>query len=84
MLKNNLPLIRKNTVTDMDGLAVYLKEGLPFIRDLSLGNSADLYLCFRVGLFHSVSYFFIFYRLSSSSLCKVFDAISSKIDEVFG
>ena len=81
MLKNNLPLIRKNTVTDMDGLAVYLKEGLPFIRDLSLGNSADYIFVFERVYFIQ---FFLFYRLSSSSLCKVFDAISSNIDEVFG
>ena len=32
--------------------------GLPFARDLSLENSADSYLCFRLALLHSVSYFF--------------------------
>ena len=35
----------------MHGLAVYVKEGLPLARDLSLGNSADSYLFFRF-LFH--------------------------------
>ena len=30
----------------MHGLAVYVKEGLPFAQDLSLENSADSYLCF--------------------------------------
>ena len=30
----------------MHHLAVYVKEGLPFARDLSIGNSADSYLCF--------------------------------------
>ena len=34
-----LPLIRKDSGTHMDGLAVYVKEGLPFARDLSLENS---------------------------------------------
>ena len=34
----------------MHGLAVYVKEGLPFARDLSLENSADSYLCFRLAL----------------------------------
>ena len=39
-----LPLIRKDTSTHMHGLAVYVKGGLPFARDLSLENSADSYL----------------------------------------
>ena len=66
----------------MHGLAVYVKEGLPFARDLSLENSADSYLCFRLALLHSVSYFFFLYQSPSSSLCMVFDSISSNIDEV--
>ena len=66
----------------MHGLAVYVKEGLPFARDLSLENSADSYLCFQLALLHSVSYFFFFYRSPSSSLCTVFYSVSSTIDEV--
>ena len=66
----------------MHGLAVYVKGGLPFARDLSLENSADSYLCFRLALFHSVSYFLFLYRSPSSSLCTVFDSISSNIDQV--
>ena len=66
----------------MHGLAVYVKEGLPFAQDLSLENSADSYLCFRLALLHSVSYFFFLYRSPSSALCTVFDSISSNIDEV--
>ena len=31
-----LPLIRKDSGTHMHGLAVYVKEGLPFARELSL------------------------------------------------
>ena len=77
-----LPLIRKDSSTHMHGLAVCVKEDLPFARDLSLGNSADSYLCFRLALLHSVSYFFFLYRSPSSSLCTVFDSISSNIDEV--
>ena len=42
----------------------------------------DSYLCFRLSLLRSVSYFFFLYRSPSSSLCTVFDAISSNIDEV--
>ena len=50
-----LPLIRKDSSTNMHGFAVYVKEGLPFARDLSLENSEDSYLCFRLALLHSVS-----------------------------
>ena len=42
----------------MHGLAVYVREGLPFAQDLSLENSGDSYVCFRLVLLHSVSYFF--------------------------
>ena len=48
-----------------------------------LENSEDSYLCFRLALLHSVSYFFFLYRSPSSSLCTVFDSILSNIDEVF-
>ena len=41
-----LPLIQKDSVTQMHGLVVYGKEGLPFAQDLTLENSADSYLCF--------------------------------------
>ena len=81
-VKGYLPLIRKDSGTHMHGLAVYVKEGLPFARDLSLENSADSYLCFRLALLHSVSCFFFLYRSPSLSLCTVFDSISSNIDEV--
>ena len=45
-VRGYLPLIRKDSSTHMDGLAVYVKEGLPFAQDLSLENYADSYLCF--------------------------------------
>ena len=76
-VRGYLPLIRKFTF-----VAVYVKEGLPFARDISLENSADSYLCFRLALLYSVSYFFFLYRSPSSALCTVFDSISSNIDEV--
>ena len=66
----------------MHGLAVYAKEGLPFAWDLSLENSADSYLCFRLALLHSVPYSFFLYQSPSSSLCMFFDSISSNIDKV--
>ena len=81
-VRGYLLLIRKDSSTHMHGLAVYVKEGLPFARDLSLENSADSYLCFRLALLHSLSYFFFLYRSPSLSFCTVSDSISSNIDEV--
>ena len=59
-----------------------MKEGLPLTWDLSLENSADSYLCFRLALLHLVSYFFFLGQSPSSALCMIFDSISSNIDEV--
>ena len=71
-----------HTSTHIHGLTVYVKEGLLFAWDLSLDNSADSYLCFRLALLHSVSYFILFYQSPSSSSCTNVDSISSNIDEV--
>ena len=57
-VRGYLPLIRKDSGSHMHGLAVYVKVGLPFALDLSLENSADSYLCFRLALLQSMSYFF--------------------------
>ena len=54
-VRGYLPLIQKDSGTHMQGLAVYVKEGLPFAWDWSLENSADSYLCFQLALLHSVS-----------------------------
>ena len=68
----------------MHGLAVYVKEGIPFARDISLVNSVDSYLCFQLALvLHSVSNFFFLYRSPPLLLCMVFDAVLSYIDEIF-
>ena len=61
----------------MHGLVVY-----PFAQDLSLKNSVDSYLGFRMALLHLVSYFFFLYQSLSLSLCTAFDSILSNIDEV--
>ena len=52
----------------MHGLEVYMKEGLLFARDLSLENSFDSHLGFRLGLLHSVSYFFFNYQSPSDCM----------------
>ena len=80
-MRGYLPLIQKDSSNRMLRLTVYVK-GLPFTRDLSLENSADSYLCFRLALLYSVSYFFFLCWSSSSSLCMVFDSILSNINEV--
>ena len=54
-VRGYLSLIRKDSSTHMHGLAVYVKKGLRFARDLPLENSADSYLCFRLALLHSMS-----------------------------
>ena len=41
-----LPLNRKDPLTHMHGLKVFVKEGRPFGWILSLENLADSYLCF--------------------------------------
>ena len=80
-VRGYLPLIGKDSVTH--GLAVYVKERLPFAHDLSVENSAGSYLYFRLALLHSVSNFFFLCQLHYSSFCTIFDAISFNIDEVF-
>ena len=57
-VRGYVPLIQKDSTTHMHGLAIYVKEGLPFTQNLSLEHSADCYLCFGLALLHSVSYFF--------------------------
>ena len=81
-LRERFLLIQKDSGTHMHGLVVYVKEGLSFAQDLSLENSADSYLCFRLAILHSVSYLFFLYSLPSLCLCTVFDSILSNIDEV--
>ena len=56
-VRGYLPLIQKDSSTHMHGLAVYVKEGLPFARDLSLENSADSYSCFRLALLQCLTSF---------------------------
>ena len=46
-LRGYLSLIRKDSITHMHGLAVYVKEGLSFAHDLSLENSVDSYYVFN-------------------------------------
>ena len=60
-VRGYLLVIQKDCTIHMHGLAVYVKEGLPFPGELFLENYADSYLCFRLALLHSVPYSFFFY-----------------------
>ena len=55
-----LPLIRKDSGTHMHGLTFYVKEGLPFARDLSLENSLCRFLFMFLSGFTSLSVLLLF------------------------
>ena len=79
-VRDYLPLIRKHSVTHEHDLAVCLKEGLLFARDVSVEKCGDSYLYFLTS-FHTLPCFFFFYRSLSFSLYTVFDAIYSNTNE---
>ena len=58
-VRGYLPLIRKDSSTHMCGLAVYVKEGLPFARDLSLEILCRFLFMFSTG-FTSLSVLLLF------------------------
>ena len=49
-----LPLIRTNSVTNMHGRATFVKESFLFAGDLSLKNSRDCILRFRLVLLYLI------------------------------
>ena len=63
-VKGYLPLIREDSNTHMNGLAVYVKERLPAVRDFSLENSAGSHVFHWLFI---LSYFFFLYRSPSCS-----------------
>ena len=77
-MRRYLPLIRRYSYAWSRSLC----EGRTFFCTGHLEKSADSYLCFRLALLHSVSYFVFLYRSPSLPLCKIFDSISSIIDEL--
>ena len=78
-VRGYLLLIRKDSVTHMHGLAIYVIEEFPFAKGTSLENPWDTY-CFWPALLH-LGFYFFFLLLLSSSLCTVFDIILSNINE---
>ena len=53
----------------MHDLVVYVKEGHPFARELSLENSVDSSFCSRLTIFHSLTYFYSSFRADWDGLC---------------
>ena len=81
-MEGYFPLIRKDSSTHMHGLTAYVKEVVPSKWVVTLENSADSYLCFRLVLLHSLSHFFFIFPSPPSFLCADFGFVSSNIDEV--
>ena len=81
-VRGYLPLIWKDASTHMHGLAVYVKEGLPFTWDLSLENSADTYVFDWLYFTQCLLFPLLIYRSPFLSLRMVFYSISSNIHEV--
>ena len=80
-VRDYLPLIRKDSSTHMHGLAVYVKRRTSFCTGLISRKLSRFLLVFSTG-FTSLSVLLLSLNISPSSLCTVFDSISSNIDEV--
>ena len=80
-VRGYFPFIQKDCATHMHVLTVYVKERLPFARDLSRENCRFL-LVFSTGFTSVCLTSFFLYRSPFLSLCTVFDSISSNRDEV--
>ena len=71
-----LPLLKKDSITHMHSLVVYVKEGFPFAWD-----SGGSYLCFQLALLQAVSYFCFLCWSCSIIFMYSFWFISSNISE---
>ena len=60
-VRGYLPLTWKDFTTHMHSTGIYVKEGLPFPRDLSLKNSTDYYLCINQLLCLYAHFFILLY-----------------------
>ena len=80
IVEGYIPLICNDSSTHMHDLGVFVKEGLPLGQEISLETFGDSYMCFRLALLHSVSYFFFLYRSPSSPSCSALDGVCTNID----
>ena len=75
-VRSYLPLIRKDLVTRMHGLALYVKEELRFASDLSFETSENSYSCFWMAFQLSFSALLFFRcQLPFSSLFTIFNVV---------
>ena len=63
-VRGYLPLIQNDSSSHMHGLTLYVKEGLPFVQNLSLENSLSVLLLFPLSItffifVHSFWFYFI-------------------------
>ena len=59
-VRGYFPLIRNDSIAHMHGHVDFVNEGLSFPQDVSLENSDDSYLYFRLALLHSMSFLLLF------------------------
>ena len=76
-----LPLQRMDSKYHMHGLGVYVRNNLPIARESSFESPGHSFMCFRLALLHTTSYFFFLYRSPSSQDCTLIDVISENIDK---
>ena len=69
-VRGYLSLIRKDSVTHIHGLAVCVKEGLPFAWDVPLENSQNSDLCFRLALYSLNQNHLLMYLSLETSIIK--------------
>ena len=65
----------------LHGLGVYIKDGLPCARDISLDELNSPYMCFRMTLLHSTTYTFFLYHPQTEG-SSVFTLIANQIDNI--
>ena len=64
-------------------LGAYVRCNLPVARDLTLEDSNESFICFRLALLHSTTYLFFLYQSPTPSY-SVVEAVSSNIDKARG
>ena len=68
-VRGYLYLIKQDSATHINGLAVYLKDGLLSVKDRLILRRLSGFLCFWLALRHFASHFFFLYGLYSPFLC---------------
>ena len=82
-VRGYLLLCRKDAIPHMLDLVANVRKRLLFARDSSFEESVDLYLCFRLVLLDTVSWFFFLCESPSLSFSRVFLCIFTNINSIF-